>query len=274
MSVVAEALPQATPAEAGAAVDPATKALTDANRAIDAADGENTDPPEGDKPAKPEKTPEQREIERLRRGIDRRTRQLGELRAQLTTRPIEAHNRQDADDSQPLTLSRSEIAQLVRAEAEKLAPTIATQQSEFQRKQGVIESLAKTWGQEKFDEVASDLDAAFGGLRDASGRVKPAMEAVFEAENPTRVVEWLADPENAEEAERISGLDAVRAGVAIARLERRIEAEDEKHKPRASKAPTPIAPARGAAPVSKSLADMSYDEFVKRRKEMVAARQR
>lgn len=275
MSEVAEALPQATPAEAGAAVDPATKALTEQNRAIDAAEGENTDPPEDDKPAKPEKTPEQREIERLRRGIDRRTRQLAELRAQqLTQRPIEAHNRQDADDSQPLTLSRSEIAQLVRAEAEKLAPTIATQQSEFQRKQGVIESLAKTWGQEKFDEVASDLDAAFGGLRDASGRVRPAMEAVFEAENPVRVVEWLADPENAEEAERISGLDAVRAGVAIARLERRIEAEDEKHKPRASKAPTPIAPARGSAPVTKSLADMPYDEFVKRRKEMVAARQR
>lgn len=240
---------------------PPVEESTQAGAAADEAKAEqSTDPPEGSAP-KPEKTAEQREIERLRRGIDRRTRQIGELRARLTQPAIERNNRDDADDSQPLSLTKAEIAQLVKAEAEKLAPTLAEQRQEVQRRQGVIDSLAKTWGQEKFDEVASDLDAAFGGLQDASGRPRAAIEAVFEADDPARVIEWLADPENADEAERISRLSAVQAGKAVARLEAKLDAERESQKPRVSKAPTPIAPARGSAPVQKSPADMSDAEY-------------
>jgi len=269
---VAEALPQADEATAGAAVDPATQALTETNRAIDADEGENKEAPA--EAAKPEKTPEQREIERLRRGIDRRTRQLAEARAQaqLTQRQIGDTNGQSADDSQPLSLTRAELAQLVKAEALKLAPTVAEQRTEVQRRQGVIESLAKTWGQQKFDEIASDLDEVFGGLQDASGTPKPAIEAVFEADDPVKVIEWLADPENADEAERISKLSAVRAGREIAKLETKLKADADKLKPRVSKAPAPLEPVRGAGPVSKSLADMPYDQFVKRRQEMIRNR--
>lgn len=272
MSEVAEALPQAEQATAGAAVDPATQALTEQNRAIDADEGENKEAPA--EAAKPEKTPEQREIERLRRGIDRRTRQLAELRAreQLTRQPIGDTNGSSADDSQPLSLTRAELAQIVKAEALKLAPTVAEQRSEVQRRQGVIESLAKTWGQQKFDEVASDLDEVFGGLQDASGNPKPAIEAVFEADDPVKVIEWLADPENADEAERISKLSAVRAGREIARLEIKLKAESDKLKPRVSKAPAPLEPVKGAGPVSKTLADLPFDQFVKRRREMIRNR--
>lgn len=273
MSEVAEALPDAEQAAAGAAVSEETKALTEANRAIDAAEGENKEP------EPPPKTPEQqriedleRELKRTRRGIDRRTRQLAETRAQLTQAPIERNNPNTADDSQPLSLTRAEIARLVQAEAERLAPTLAEHRQELQRRQGVIESLAKTWGQEKFDEVASDLDEVFGGLQDSSGRPKAAIEAVFEADDPVRVIEWLAHPDNADEAERISKLGAIQAGKAIAKLEAKLESTPTK--PRVSKAPPPIAPARGSAPVSKTLADMGYDEFVKRRKAMVAERYR
>ena len=261
MSEVAEALPVAEEsAEAGAAVN--TEALT------------ATETTETPAEAKPEKTPEQREIERLRRGIDRRTRQLAEERArnQLTHRPIGDTNGLTADDSQPLSLTRAELAQIVKAEAARLAPTVAEQRSEVQRRQGVIESLAKTWGQTKFDEVASDLDEAFGGLQDGSGTPKPAIEAVFEADDPVKVIEWLADPENADEAERISKLSAVRAGREIAKLELQIKASAEKLKPQASKAPAPLEPVRGGAKLDKDPASMTDKEFASWRRAQIKSR--
>lgn len=206
----------------------------------------------------PELTPEQiriKELEqrekRLQRGIDRKTRQLAEARAQHLTRPaIVDNNADNADDSQPLSVTRAELAKYVKAEAEKLAPTLAEQRAEATRRQGVIDSLAKTWGQEKFDEVASDLDEAFGGLQDTRGSPKPAIEAVFEADDPVAVIEWLANPENSDEAERISRLSAVQAGKAIAKLELKIAAETEKAKPKVSKAPAPLEPVKGPARIN------------------------
>lgn len=221
-----------------------------------AAEGEQT-PPAEDKP-KPEKTPEQREIDRLRRGIDRRTRQLAEARARLEMgsglqrEQQQAHNDGAADDSQPLSLTRAQIRELVTAEAAKLAPTLNEQAAEAQRRQGVIESLAKTWGKDKFDEVASDLDEAFDGLADRSGRPKPATEAVFEADEPAKVIEYLSSPEHADEAERISRMSAVQAGKAIARLEDRIKADEAKAKPQASKAPAPLEPIQGKGGASEA----------------------
>jgi len=268
MSEVIEALPEVAPAIA--ASEPKT---TEAR--------EDESHPEGEaKPA--ELTPEQQRIaelerreKKLQRGIDRRTRQLAEARAQaqLTDRQIVAHNGGGADDSQPLSVTRAELAQMVRREAETLAPTLATQQSEVVRRQGVIESLAKTWGKEKFDEVASDLDEAFGGLQDRSGSPKPAIEAVFEADDPVKVIEWLADPENSDEAERISKLSAVQAGKAIAKLEIKLGLEVEKAKPKVSKAPAPLEPVRGQGRPANGLSDeLSADEWRARRTAELRAR--
>ena len=242
--------------------------------------------PEGEAKPEPvvEKTPEQQRIEelerrerKLQRGIDRRTRQLAEARAQnnLTRAPIEDNNRDNADDSQPLSVTRAELAQYVKAEAERLAPTLADQRTEVARRQGVLSSLAKTWGQEKFDEVASDLDEAFGGLQNRSGSPKPAIEAVFEADDPVKVIEWLADPENADEAERISNLNATQAGRAIAKLEILISGQADKHKPKVSKAPPPLEAVRGQGRAAEGLSDdISVDEWRKRRTAEVQARRR
>jgi len=226
--------------------------------------------------AKPEKTPEQREIERLRRGIDRRTRQLSEARAQLDlTKPKNDANYQaSADDSEPLSLTKAQLAELVKAEAHKLAPTLREQAAETERRQSVVQSLAKTWGQERFDALANDLDEAFGGLSDASGRPKPAIEAVFEADEPSKVIEWLADPDNFDEAERISRLSAVQAGKAIAKLESRIAADSDKDKPKPSKAPAPLEPVKGAAPVKKALIELNGADFDARRREQIKNRYR
>ena len=205
-----------------------------------------------EKPAKAEKTPEQREIERLRRGIDRRTRQLAEARAQAAlprTRQQE-YNQETADDSQPLSLTRAELAQMVKAEAERLAPTMREQAAEVERRQGVIQSLAKTWGQERFDEIASDLDDALGGLSDRAGRPKAAVEAVFEADNPADVIEYLADHDNADEADRLARMTAAQAGKAIARLEDKLQAAKKAGKPKASNAPAPLEALRGQGSTS------------------------
>jgi hypothetical protein len=209
-------------------------------------DGEN----KPDAEAKPEKTAEQREIDRLRRGIDRRTRQLSDARAQLAHVPRQQENIQPADDSEPLSLTRAQIQEMVTAEAKKLAPTLREEAAEGERRQGVVDSLAKTWGQERFDEVSSELDDIFGGLTDRSGRPKPAIEAVFESDSPAEVIEWLTDPDNVDEAERISRLTAAQAGRAIAKLEATIKEAKASSKPKPSKAPAPLEAVRGQGSVT------------------------
>lgn len=223
---------------------------------------------------KPEKTPEQREIDRLRRGIDRRTRQLSDARAQLDlTRAEKQSNYQhNSDDSEPLSLTRAEIAELVKAEAHKLAPTIRAQASEAERRASVVQSIEKSFGKERFDAVTEDLDKAFDGLSDASGRAKPAIEAIFEADEPAKVIEYLADPENDEEAEAISRMSAAQAGKAIAKLEARLAA---KPKPtQVSKAAAPLDPVRrSSAMASSGLSDeLTSAEWLSRRNRQLRER--
>ena len=126
-------------------------ALADPN--AEKAEGEQS---EADK-AKPEKTEEQRELARRQRKIDRLVRQREELRAQLGRAPnaqdlrqasVDGTNRQEQDDSEPVSLSRAELQRLVKEEAAKLAPTIKQQQAEIEHRTGVIQSLAKSWGGE------------------------------------------------------------------------------------------------------------------------------
>lgn len=209
------------------------------------AEGEQS---EADK-AKPEKTPEQRQIDRQQRKIDRLVRQREELRAQigrspnaqdLRQAPIDGTNRQPQDDSEPVSLSRAELDRLIKLEAAKLAPTIKQQEAEIEHRTGVIQGLAKTWGQEKFDTLASELDETFGGLADANGKPKPATDAIFEADDPAAVIEYLTDPDNAERAEAIGRMSAIQAGRAIAKLEAEIAAKRADSKPRASNAPAPV----------------------------------
>lgn len=258
--------PAALPNADQAAASPeeiAAKAIdqdTNAGELATEVDAEKAEP-------KPEKTAEQREIDRLRRGIDRRTRQLSDARAQLdlTRGENQSNYQQQADDSEPLSLTRAQIAELVKAEAAKLAPTLRAEASEAERRTSVVQSLAKSWGQEKFDEVSEDLDKAFDGLKDASGRPKPAIEAIFEADNPAQVIEYLADPENDEEAEAISRMSAAQAGKTIAKLEAKLAA---KPKPtQVSKAAAPLDPVRRSSAMANSgLSDtLSTEEWVARR---------
>lgn len=226
---------------------------------------ESNDEGEGEKKPKPEKTDAERERDRLRKAIDRRTRREAEARAEAAQlraenerlRAIEsrATNQPDDDDS-PLTLSRAELAQMVKSEAEKLAPTLKQQQAEIEHRTKVIESLAKDLGQERFDALAEDLDENLGGLQ-RNGKPTPATEAIFSADDPKAVIEYLADPEHADEAEAIGRMDSVRAGRAIAKLEIKLEQAKAAAKPQRSKAPEPVEPARATSGGNTSEPDTS-----------------
>lgn len=196
--------------------------------------------------AKREKTPEQREIDRLRRRVDNLTRQKYELRAAVPgAAGLQQHQHSQADDDEPVTLTRAELNQRIAEQAKQLAPTMREQQAEVERRQGVVDLLAKEWGAEKFDTLSAELDEAFGGLTDRSGTPKPATDAIFHADDPKGVIEYLTDPDNADEAASIARMGALQAGRAIARLEHRLEAEKSKAKPKPSNAPAPLEPARG-----------------------------
>lgn len=225
---------------------------TDGAAASGDGDGDGKGPASG---AKPEKTPEQREIDRLRRRVDNLTRQKYELRAAV---PAAGQQQQQdpADDDEPVTLTRAELNQRIAEQAKQLAPTMREQQAEAERRHGVVTSLAKEWGQEKFDNLSAELDDAFNGLIDRRGAPKPATDAIFEADSPKDVIEYLTDPDNADEAASISNMGALQAGRAIAKIEQKIATAKSKAKPQPSNAPAPIEPARGGG-VPNSMPDPS-----------------
>lgn len=216
-----------------------------------------------EEPAKKEKTPEQREIERLRRAIDRKTRQLYEARAadrrEPDQRPVTHEARSDTNTQpqaadEPLTLSRAELDKLVREQAEKLAPSLQQQRAEIEHRKGIVEGLAKEWGKEKFDAYANDLDEALDGLS-VGNKPKPVVDAIFESEKPGALIEYLSDPDNADEAEQLSRMNDRQAGRAIAKLEAKLSAQ--KPKPQRSNAPTPIESIKGAGATSSGMPDPS-----------------
>lgn len=243
MSLETTALPDAAPA-AGAGGQ--NTALPESQAEADKQPQEGQQP-EGEQ-AKKEKTPEEREIARLRRRVDNLTRTKYELASRLgertdvasTRQPNEPQTAQQPAEDEPVQLSRRELRDLIDQRAKELAPTITEANAVIERRQGVVEKLAKTWGQEKFDALAADLDDAFGGLADQHGRPKAATDAIFEADSPQALIEYLADPENAAEAQSIARMSPVQAGRAIARLEAKLSDQAAQDKPKPSNAPRPL----------------------------------
>ena len=111
---------------------------------------------------------------------------------------------------------------------------------------------AKELGIKDFEDTAE-------AIRQGDIPTSPAMShyVVEDAENPAALVAWLG--ENPEEAERISGLDPVKAGAALAKVDARLG-----RKPRqVSAAPAPAPELRGGGTASPSLDRMSHDDLTK-----------
>jgi hypothetical protein len=205
---------------------------------------------EGDKPegGKKEKDEKDREIARLRRRIDNVTKRRYELEAQLgQQRPSQqpgGRQEPNPSDDEPVTLSRADIDRMVAERARELAPAITEQQAEIERRQGVVQKLEKSWGKDEFNAKAAELDEVMGGLME-NGRPKAATDAIFDADDPKAVIEYLTDPDNADEAERIARLPATRAGREIARIEAKLEQARKEAKPKPSNAARPIEAVKG-----------------------------
>lgn len=211
---------------------------------------------------KTEKTAEQREIERLRRRVDSVTRKRydAEARADALAQQQQQHKHQntdDSDDDEPVSMTRAELNRHIAEQAKQLAPSMRDQQAVADRRAGVISTLEKDWGAEKFNALASDLDDAFGGLADRSGSPKPATDAIFESDDIKGLIEYLADPDNADEAESLAGMSAVQAGRAIARLEDKLKAAKAQAKPQPSNAAQPLEPARAGGKLAAGMPDPS-----------------
>lgn len=224
-----------------------------------------------DEPKKPKEWWE-KELERKQRRIDNLTKRLYQA-APLAQDSIKAHNPPDQDDSDELRLSRSELQKLIDQRAAEVAPTIAKQQAEIESRRRVVEKLSQSWGQEKFDALAADLDDALGGLADRRGQPKPVALALFRAKEPAALIEHLADPENAADAEALASLsDPVDIGFAVAELSSRIAAKKAEEKPQRSKAPQPVEPIRAAAAVTAMPSDSDpIDVWVRKERKRLAS---
>jgi hypothetical protein len=242
---------------------------------------EQAEQPEVEEPEDEEKLPKW--AKKQRRNLERRVnalqRKIGFYEAQIQQNPQQLQNRavsdtNDAlhDDDGRVTLSRQEIAQLIEAEARKLAPAVKERDAVIEQRTRVIEKLASELGREKFDAVAADLDAALDGLRDSRGNPKPAADAIFEADDPKSVVEYLADPDNAAEAAALARANPIQAGKLVAKLEAKLQAKQTKPAP--SKAPTPIEAARGQGRSSFEgySPNMSDAEFIAWRRSQIKQR--
>lgn len=272
MSLQDTALPEAgTPAEAGG-----QSSAPPEEQVTSTTEEQGGEPrPETEQPKK-EKTPEEREIARLRRRVDSLTKryyQAAQSQEVANTHPQSREQTagQQADD-EPVQLSRAELQRLIDQEAKKLAPTITQANAEIERRKATVEKLATTWGQEKFDAYAAELDDAFGGLTDAHGRAKPATDAIFESDMPHSLIEYLADPDNAAEAEAIGRMSAVQAGRAIGKLEDKLTAKQAEAKPQRSQAPAPLESDRGRGTADPDPSRMTDAQFAEWRRKQIAAR--
>ena len=181
-------------------------------------DGEAIEANKDDEPKSP-KSPEQREIDRLRKSVSRTVRQREEARARLAL--IESNqSKSTPSDNETLSFTQAQLQEFVTSEAKKIAPTIQAMNAEIEHINSVADKLEKSWGKEKFDELASDLNEVFGGLVDSQGMRKAATDAIFQSDNPKAIIEYLTDPDNEEEAESVSRMSPLQAGRAMARQRR------------------------------------------------------
>jgi hypothetical protein len=215
---------------------------------------------------KPAETPQETEVEddeklpswakkklrNMERSMRHAQRKLGAYEERLQTAPRVEHNQPEQDDSEPLSLSRRELEQLVQAEAKKLAPVLKDQETVIEQRRRIADGLAKEWGQEGFRQRAENLEAAFGGLTLADGTPKAAVDAIFEADDPKSVIEYLRDPDNATEAEAIARMGPIQAGKAVAKLEYKLQAKKATDKPQPSKAAPPIETERGQGTINRA----------------------
>jgi hypothetical protein len=234
----------------------ALEAVADAQQAPETTEAPQ-DKPEGEKPEGKDENPLEKQLKREQRRIQNLTRQKYEMAARLekleelarlAPSTQKADNQAIDDDSDTLSLSKAELQRMIEQKAKELAPTIkAKEDGEAEIREKAI-SLRKTLG-DRFEELTGDLATVFDHDRQM---------LVLDADNPAALIEYLTDPDNADEADRIARLPANRAAFAMARIEAKL-ASTPKPKPQISKVAAPIEPVRGGGGASNAAPDVIKD---------------
>ena len=231
---------------------------------------EVTDGASKTEPAEPAKTPEQIEIERLKRelahkerALTKRDRTQGKLhqeREQLAAE-LERLRQQPAQDPSETRDAKPDLRPVIEREAMTLAERIA-EQREFNAK---CNSVAET-GKKEFKDFPDALNALIeeaGPLVTPNGTPTPLGEQILEAEAPAKLIHWLG--KNPEIAAELDGLTPGRIARKLALIEQEMSA-----KPKTSGAPKPLEPVRAAASSNDLNDDLSTDEWLKRRRKQLA----
>lgn len=260
----AEPAAPATPAEGG-----------EAPAAQNTAEQAPATAPEGEKPETTGQDPEKRGKSRYERRLDRAYKRAAEAQARAEfyekqLNEMKASSVKPAEDpGAPKLDSFSDIEEYAKAKAKYESDRAvkefqAKQQGETQKQQQA--RLAEEWeskaerGSGKYD----DFEEVVGDIKPES----PVMMALMEAENGEEIAYYLG--KNIKEAQRIAQLPPLSQIREIGRLEAKLAAEPPKPKT-PSKAPAPIAPLTGAAPVASDVPTEQDDmgTWIKKRQKQV-----
>lgn len=223
---------------------------------------------EGDEPAsdaeKPEKTPEQKELERLRRQLTKAQRVNGRLSVEAQQAREQLQRFAPQQQEAPLDLSQIDgdtFKQIVQSEAEKLAAQ-KLQTQDIQRSTAqTVSAGTKAFGEAAFNAATAAFVDEVGGVQDERGNMNPVVRAVLKLPDAHNVIKFLGD--NPEVAAELPGLDPFELGLKLAEVRSRTAT---KPPPKSvSKAPDPAKPI-GATRGPRNLSDMSMDEYIQARK--------
>ena len=227
------ALPDASEQLAGASDQPVDAPIVETDVAQpEGADAEAATAEE----KKPERHPlekvlakEQRRNQSLARRVHQAEAALAQYGA-LQRPAIGDINQHEGADSEVLSLPKAQLDRLIEERARALAPSITSQAAERELETAAVSALQKTLG-DRFMEATNDLAAVFGADKQM---------AVLRSSAPAALIEYLTDPDNADEAEGIAEMDAFATGGALANIVHKLAASKAGNKPQRSNAAAPI----------------------------------
>lgn len=214
-----------------------------------------------------EKSPEQLELERLRRQLTKRDRTQGKLYADLQRAQAELQRLQkspdysgsdsDANDDPP---QRQAIDQAeIDRRAEERAREIARTESINQRCNDIAEKATKQWPD--FGDAVKVVHEEAGALFTPKGPT-PLMEAILDCDDPAAVLYALGKAPDV--AASLDGLTERQIARKLTKFELDLASKPQ---PKSSAAPKPLDPVRpSSAGVRKSEAEMSDDEWYRARR--------
>jgi hypothetical protein len=244
MNELAVAIPAETQTQAAETTEPSVVA------------SETTDPVSKPESA-PAKTPEQIEVERLRRALTKRDRTQGQMhqeREQLRSELEQLRQRQPAPQAEP-TQAQPVDRQVQEREVLSLAEKIAEQRA-FAAKCNTVADAGKKEFPD-FTEALNTLIEEAGPLVLPTGNATPLGEQVLDSDDPAKLIQYLG--KHPEIAAELDGLSAGRIARKLALIEQQMDA-----KPKTSAAPKPLEPVSGKASAPTGYhKDMTDAQFAK-----------